>query len=139
MFNKNIQVGLFNVSTSTYVDLLRFERDVNGSSSWKQISPNGFLLELVVLGAAGLGQEPLSQLLQIARVVHLDLGLLAEEVLQVLEELHPELALLVQTFELFYQLSPDLCQSWKERFTVNSFVPFLQVGTCHASGCNALS
>lgn len=69
-----------------------------------------FLLELVVLGAACLGQKPLSQFLQIARVVHFDLRLLAKEVLKVLEELHTELALLVQTFELLYQLSPDLCQ-----------------------------
>lgn len=69
----------------------------------------------MVLGATCLGQEPLSEFLQIARVVHFDLGLLAEEVLQVLEELHTELALLIQTFELFYQLSPDLCQKMERQ------------------------
>lgn len=98
-----------------------------------------FLLELVVLGAACLGQEPLSQLLQIARVVHFDLGLFAEEVLQILEELHPELALLVQTFELFNQLSPDLCQRLKERFKVDLFAAFLRVQTRHVPGIIVLS
>lgn len=67
------------------------------------------LLELLVLSAACLGQEALCQLLQVARVVHLDLSLLSEEVLEVLQQLHPELALLVQAFHLLCELSADLC------------------------------
>ena len=67
------------------------------------------LLELLVLGAARLGQEALGQLLQVARVVHLDLRLLPEEVLEVLQQLYPELTLLVQAFHLLCELSADLC------------------------------
>lgn len=69
----------------------------------------------MVLGAAGLGEEPLGELLQVAAVVHLDFGLLPEEVLQVLEQLHPQLALLVQTLELLGQLGTDLCQGGRKR------------------------
>ena len=68
------------------------------------------VLEQVVLGAACLGEESLRQLLQVAAVVHLDLSLLPEEVLQVLQKLHPQLTLLVQTLELLHQLGTDLCQ-----------------------------
>ena len=67
------------------------------------------VLELVVLGAARPAEEALGQLLQVAAVVHLDLGLLPEEVLQVLQHLHPQLTLLVQTAKLLHQLGPDLC------------------------------
>lgn len=63
----------------------------------------------MVLGTACLGKEPLSQLLKVAAVVHLNLCLLSEEVLQVLQQLHPELTLLVQTLELLHQLGTDLC------------------------------
>lgn len=62
----------------------------------------------MVLGAACLGEEPLSQLLQVAAVIHLNLRLLPEKVLQILKQLHPQLALLVQTLELFHQLGTDL-------------------------------
>lgn len=62
----------------------------------------------MVLGAACLGEEPLSQLLQVAAIIHLNLRLLPEKVLQILEQLHPQLALLVQTLELFHQLGTDL-------------------------------
>lgn len=73
------------------------------------------LLELLVLGAARLGQEALSQLLQVAGVVHLDLRLLPEEVLEVLEKLHPELTLLIQAFHLLRELGADLCNTSKAR------------------------
>lgn len=43
------------------------------------------LLELLVFGAPSFSQESLSQLLQIPRVIHLNLCLLAEEILQVLQ------------------------------------------------------
>lgn len=42
------------------------------------------LLELVLTGAADLGGEALGQLLQAAGILQLDLGLPAEELLQVL-------------------------------------------------------
>lgn len=64
----------------------------------------------MVLGAACLCEEPLSQLLQVTAVVHLDFSLLPEEILQVLKQLHPQLTLLVQTLELLHQLGTDLCQ-----------------------------
>lgn len=66
------------------------------------------ILEKMVLGTAGLGEEPLGQLFKVAAVVHLDLCLLSEEVLQVLQQLHPQLTLLIQTLELFHQLGSDL-------------------------------
>lgn len=69
----------------------------------------------MVLGAACLGEEPLSQLLQVAAIIHLNLRLLPEKVLQILEQLHPQLALLVQTLELFHQLGTDLCQGEEEK------------------------
>lgn len=62
----------------------------------------------MVLGAACLGEEPLCQLLEVAAVVYLNLCLLSEEVLQVLQQLHPQLTLLVQTLELLHQLGADL-------------------------------
>lgn len=43
------------------------------------------LLELLVFGAPSFSQESLSQLLQIPGVIHLNLCLLAEEILQVLQ------------------------------------------------------
>lgn len=73
------------------------------------------LLELLVLGAPRLGQEALCQLLQVAGVVHLDLSLLTEEVLEVLQQLYPELTLLVQAFHLLCELSTDLCKESKVR------------------------
>lgn len=76
---------------------------------------NILLLVLRVFRVACLGQEPLGQLLEVARVVHLDFGLLAEEVLQVLQELHAELTLLVQTLELLHQLSSNLCQTERKK------------------------
>lgn len=69
----------------------------------------------MVLGAACLGKEPLCQFLQVAAVVHLNLCLLSEEVLQVLEQLHPQFTLLVQTLELLHQLGTDLCQGRRKR------------------------
>lgn len=66
------------------------------------------LVLLVVLGAPGLGHEAFGELLQVARVLHLDLGLLAEEVLEVLKELDPHVCLLLQTFLLFHQLGSNL-------------------------------
>lgn len=66
------------------------------------------LVLLVVLCAAGLGHEPLGQLLQVPGVLGLDLRLLPEEVLQVLQQLDPHLRLLVQTFLLLHQLGSDL-------------------------------
>ena len=62
-----------------------------------------------------LGQEALCQLLQVAGVVHLDLSLLTEEVLEVLQQLYPELTLLVQAFHLLCELSADLCNESKVR------------------------
>lgn len=62
----------------------------------------------MVLGAARLCEESFTQLLQVAAVVHLNFCLLSKEVLQVLKQLHPQLALLVQTLELLHQLSTDL-------------------------------
>ena len=59
-------------------------------------------------GAADLGGEALGQLLQAARVLQLDLGLAAEELLQVLHQLDARVRLLLQTFELLHQLVPDL-------------------------------
>lgn len=84
-------------------------------SSLNLHSVKGHILELVVFGAACFSEEPLAQLLQVSAVVHLNLGLLSEEVLQVLEKLHPQLTLLVQTFELLCQLGTDLCRSKKKK------------------------
>lgn len=72
------------------------------------------LLELLVLGASRLGQKR-CQLLQVAGVVHLDLSLSTEEVLEVLQQLYPELTLLVQAFHLLCELSTDLCKESKVR------------------------
>ena len=90
------------------------------------------LLELLVLGAARLGQEALCQLFQVAGVVHLNLGLLSEEVLEVLQQLHPELTLLVQAFHLLCELSADLCnrrrqdsRSYRQQYMQRSPLPFL--------------
>lgn len=77
----------------------------------------------MVLGAAGLGEEPLSQLFKIATIVHLDFRLLSEEVLQVLQQLHPQLTLLVQTLELLHQLGTDFCQSDRKRDEFNVIMP----------------
>lgn len=71
---------------------------------------NSHLLELVLSGAADLGGEALSQLLQAAGVLQLDLGLPAEELLQVLQQLQARLRLLLQAFELLHQLRSDLCR-----------------------------
>lgn len=59
-------------------------------------------------GAAYLGGEPLSQLLQAPGVLQLYLSLPAEELLQVLQQLQARLRLLLQAFELLHQLSADL-------------------------------
>lgn len=64
----------------------------------------------MVLGTARLSEEPLAQLLEVAAVIHLNLCFLSEEVLQVLQKLHPQLTLLVQTLELLHQLGTDLCR-----------------------------
>lgn len=71
----------------------------------------------MVLSAACLCEKPLGQLLQVAAVVHLDFCFLSEEVLQVLKQLHPQLALLVQTLELLHQLGTDLCQRGRKGST----------------------
>lgn len=63
----------------------------------------------MVLCTARLGEEPLGELLKVAAVIYLNLCLLSEEILQVLQQLHPELTLLVQTLELLHQLGTDLC------------------------------
>jgi len=65
---------------------------------------------VVLPGAADLGGETLGQLLQAAGVLQLDLGLAAEELLQVLQQLDARLRLLLQTLELLHQLVTDLCQ-----------------------------
>lgn len=72
----------------------------------------GNSLELLVFpGAADLGGEPLSQFLQAARVLQLNLRFAAEELLQVLQQLDTWLRLLLQAFELFHQLVANLCPS----------------------------
>lgn len=58
--------------------------------------------------AADLGGEALGQLLQAAGILQLDLGLPAEELLQVLQQLQARLRLLLQAFELLHQLRADL-------------------------------
>lgn len=63
----------------------------------------------MVLCTARLGEEPLGELLKVTAVIYLNLCLLSEEILQVLQQLHPELTLLVQTLELLHQLGTDLC------------------------------
>lgn len=73
------------------------------------------ILEQMVLGTTCLGEEPLCQLLKVAAVVHLNLCLLSEEVLQVLQQLHPQLTLLVQTLQLLHQLGTDLCRDEGKR------------------------
>lgn len=79
----------------------------------------------MVLRAAGLGEEPLGQLLQVAAVIHLDFCLLPEEVLQVLQQLHSELTLLVQTLELLHQLGPHLCVArGDERDELSLYISF---------------
>lgn len=78
------------------------------------------LLELLVLGAAGLGQKALSQLLQVPGVVHLNLSLLPEEVLEVLQQLHPEFTLLIQAFHLLCELSTNLCNRNQGMFSEQS-------------------
>lgn len=73
------------------------------------------LLELVLTGAADLGGEALGQLLQAAGVLQLDLGLPAEELLQVLQQLQARLRLLLQAFELLHQLCADLWGHTREK------------------------
>ncbi len=85
----------------------------------------------MVLGATCLCEEPLGQLLEVAAVVHLDLCLLSEEVLQVLQQLHPQLTLLVQTLELLHQLGTDLCrgEGKSDRDESSVFVNFIMPTT----------
>lgn len=68
---------------------------------------------LVLSGGADLGGVALSQLVQASGVLELELGLPAEELLQVLQQLQPGLGLLLQTTELLHQLVTDLCISKK--------------------------
>lgn len=93
----------------------------------------GNSLELLVFpGAADLGGEPLSQLLQAARVLQLNLRFAAEELLQVLQQLDTWLRLLLQAFELFHQLVTDLCPSKEKKIWVNCLC------RCHNSAQRAL-
>lgn len=62
----------------------------------------------MILGAASLRHEALGQLLQVSGIIHLNLCLLSEKVLEVLKQLDPHVRLLVQAFLLLQQLSPDL-------------------------------
>lgn len=66
------------------------------------------LVLLVILGAASLCHEAFSQFLQVSGVFHFNLGLLPEEVLEILQQLDPHLCLLVQAFLLLHQLGPNL-------------------------------
>lgn len=66
-------------------------------------------------GAADLGGEALSQFLQAAGVLKLDLGFPAEKLLEVLEQLQPRLRLLLQALELLHQLRADLCGQRQEQ------------------------
>lgn len=77
-------------------------------------SGNTHLLELVLSGAANLGGEAFSQLLQAPGVLQLDLGLPAEKLLQVLQQLQARLRLLLQAFELLHQLRSDFCRHTRE-------------------------
>lgn len=78
--------------------------------------PNIFssLVLLVILGAASLRHEALGQLLQVSGIIHLNLCLLSEKVLEVLKQLDPHVRLLVQAFLLLQQLSPDLWKTERE-------------------------
>lgn len=79
-------------------------------------------LEVLVLsGGANLGRVALSQFVQASGVLKLELGLSAEELLQVLQQLQPGLGLLLQTAELLHQLVTDLCTSKRETmFRINT-------------------
>lgn len=79
-------------------------------------------LEVLVLsGGADLGGVALSQFVQASGVLKLELGLSAEELLQVLQQLQPGLGLLLQTAELLHQLVTDLCISKRETmFRINT-------------------
>ena len=70
---------------------------------------------LVLSGGADLGGVALGQLVQASGVLELELGLPAEELLQVLQQLQPGFGLLLQTTELLHQLVTDLCISKKGR------------------------
>lgn len=102
-------------------------------------------LELLVLpGCAYLGRVALGQLVQAPGVLQLELGLAAEEVLQVLQQLQPGLGLLLQTPELLHQLVTDFCAHkeeplechkvhWETLWTLVD--EKLSRGTTHGLGC----
>lgn len=87
-----------------------FAKDEQSVTEKKKKHPNIFssLVLLVILGAASLRHEALGQLLQVSGIIHLNLCLLSEKVLEVLKQLDPHVRLLVQAFLLLQQLSPDL-------------------------------
>lgn len=64
---------------------------------------------LVLSGGADLGGEALGQFIQASGILELELGLPAEEFLQVLQQLQSGLGLLLQTAELLHQLIADFC------------------------------
>lgn len=75
---------------------------------------------LVLSGGADLGGVALGQFVQASGVLKLELGLSAEELLQVLQQLQPGLRLLLQTSKLLHQLVTDLCISKKRETTIRT-------------------
>lgn len=78
---------------------------------------------LVLSGGADLGGVALGQFVQASGVLKLELGLSAEEILQVLQQLQPGLRLLLQISKLLHQLVTDLCISKKGRPPSEQIVP----------------
>lgn len=70
---------------------------------------------LVLSGGADLGRVALGQFVQASGVLELELGLPAEELLQVLQQLQSGLGLLLQTAELLDQLITNFCTLKKKR------------------------
>lgn len=64
---------------------------------------------LVLSGGADLGGVALGQFIQASGILELELGLPAEELLQVLQQLQSGLGLLLQTAELLHQLITNFC------------------------------
>lgn len=106
--------GIYLTALSECAATSKHSSSARGSSGTTVPSGTACLLELVLSGAAYLGGEPLSQLLQAPGVLQLDLGLPAEELLQVLQQLQARLRLLLQAFELLHQLSSDFCTDTRE-------------------------
>lgn len=93
-----------------YISVVQHIPIFTNSTSLPPTRKKTHLLELLVFGTSCFCQKSFSQFLQVSGVIHLNLSLFAEKILQVLEQLDSKLTLLIKTFQLFNKLGSDLCR-----------------------------